>query len=135
MTKREKSLPDTNVIVRYLTRDVEALYIRAKAFFDAVKDGRTKAIILESVIAESVYVLTKIYAVPGDRAARSLIDILRYKGIANDDRKALIRALSLFSRSRIDMVDCLLCVKAAEPERALFSFDRDFIKASDSGRF
>jgi predicted nucleic-acid-binding protein len=50
--------------------------------FDEVKDGRTKAIILESVIAESVYVLTKIYAVPRDRATRSLIDILRYKGRA-----------------------------------------------------
>ena len=103
--------------------------------FDEVKDGRTKAIILESVIAESVYVLTKIYAVPRDRAARSLIDILRYKGIANDDQKVLIRALSLFSQSRIDMVDCLLCAKAAEHERALFSFDRDLIKTSDSGRF
>jgi len=72
MTKPETNLPDTNVIIRYLTRDVEALYARAKAFFDKVKDGRAKAIILESVIAESIYVLTKMYAVPRDLAALSL---------------------------------------------------------------
>ena len=83
MTKQERNLPDTNAIIRYLTRDVESSYVRAKEFFDEVKDGRIKAIILESVIAESIYVLTKIYAVPRDRAALSLIDILRYKGIAN----------------------------------------------------
>ena len=134
MTKPEKSLPDTNVIIRYLTRDVESLYVQAKSFFDEVKEGRVKAIILESVIAESIYVLTKIYAVPRDRAAQSLIDILRYKGIANDDQKALIRALTLYVERNIDIVDCILCVKAAEPERALFSFDRDLNKISDSRR-
>jgi predicted nucleic-acid-binding protein len=37
-----------------------------------------KVIILESVIAESVYVLTKIYKVPKNKAAAALIDILRY---------------------------------------------------------
>lgn len=93
MKKREKSLPETNILIRYLTRDVEPLYARAKAFFDKVREGREKAIILESVIAESIYVLTKIYKVPKNRAAESLIDILRYKGNANPDQKELIRAL------------------------------------------
>ena len=103
MTKPVTNLPDTNVIIRYLTRDAEALYGRAKAFFDEVKDGRAKAIILESVIAESIYVLTKMYAVPRDRAARRLIDILRYKGIANVDQKALIQVADtavVIARSR-----------------------------------
>lgn len=134
MTRPETSLPDTNVIIRYLTRDVESLYVRAKEFFDEVKDGRVKAIILESVIAESIYVLTKVYAVPRARAARSLIDILRYKGIANGDKKALIRALALFSERNLDIVDCILCVKAAEPERALFSFDQDLNRISQAGK-
>ena len=96
MKKPEKSLPDTNVIIRYLTRDGEHLYARARDFFDEIREGRMKAVLLESVIAESIYVLTKIYAVPRDKAAQSLIDILRYKGIANSDQKELIRALCPF---------------------------------------
>ena len=97
MKKPARSLPDTNILVRYLVADDPALHDKAKKFFDEVKNSGVKAIIHESVIAECVYVLTKIYKVPRDRAAGSLIDILLYKGIANDDRQELIRALFLFS--------------------------------------
>jgi len=85
MRRPAKSLPDTNILIRYLTRDDEPLYVRAKEFFDKVKEGSTRAIILESVIAECIYVLTKIYKVPKNKAAESLIDILHYQGIANQD--------------------------------------------------
>ncbi len=123
MKKPEKSLPDTNAIIRYLTKDDEALYSKAKEFFDKVRDGSVKAIIIESVIAECIYVLTKAYEVPKNEAAASLIDILHYKGIANDDQKELIRALTLFLDHNIDIVDCILCIKAANPDQSLFSFD------------
>ena len=132
MRKPERSLPDTNILIRYLTKDDEALYSRAKEFFDKVKEGSTRAVILESVIAESIYVLIKIYKVPKSRAAESLIDILHYKGIANHDRKELIRALTLFSERNIDIVDCILCVKAADPNTSLFSFDSELNKMSES---
>jgi len=123
-----KSLPDTNIIVRYLIKDDITLYAKAKEFFDKVKNGHTKAIILESVIAECVYVLTKIYQVPKDKVAESLIDILHYKGIANDDQNELIRALSFFSEKGLDIVDCILCAKAVESGDHLFTFDADLDK-------
>ena len=132
MKKPAKVLPDTNILIRYLTGDVESLYTEAKAFFDEVKEGRAKAIVLESVIAESIYVLTKIYKVPKNKAAGSLIDILRYKGIANPDQQELIRALALYSEQNIDIVDAILCIKACGPDKALFSFDRDLNKICDS---
>lgn len=134
MKKPVRSLPDTNILIRYLTRDVESLYSKAKAFFDKVKDGNSKAVILESVIAESIYVLTKMYKVPKNKAAQSLIDILRYKGIANNDQKELILALSVYSEQNIDIVDSILCAKAAGPETVLFSFDNALNKLSDSQR-
>jgi len=123
--KPEKSLPDTNTIIRYLIKDDLTLYTRAKDFFDKVRSGIIKAVILESVIAECIYVLTKIYKVPKEKAARSLIDILRYKGIANDDKRELIHALTLFSQQGVDIVDCVLCAKAASSDAHLFSFDEE----------
>lgn len=54
MRKPVNSLPDTNVLVRYLTRDDEPLYISAKEFFDQVKEGSARAVMLESVIAECI---------------------------------------------------------------------------------
>jgi predicted nucleic-acid-binding protein len=66
--------------------------------------------------------------VPRDEAAGRLIDILRYKGIANTDQQELIRALILFSERRIDIVDCILCAKAVAGGDHLFTFDADLNK-------
>jgi predicted nucleic acid-binding protein len=123
-----RSLPDTNVIVRYLIADEPAQHAKAKEFFDKVNNGAVRAVILESVIAECIYVLTKIYKVPRDRAAGSLTDLLHYKGIANDDREELIRALSLFSAQGLDIVDCILCAKSAAVGNNLFTFDTELNK-------
>ena len=128
MKKPERSLPDTNIIVRYLVADDPALHGKAKDFFDKVKHGEAKTVILESVVAECIYVLTKIYKVPRDRAAGSLIDLLRYKGIANDDQQELIKALTLYSDESLDIVDCILCAKTAAAGDHLFTFDADLQK-------
>ena len=130
MKRPAESLPDTNTIVRYLVADDAALHAKAKDFFDKVKQGDVKAVILESVIAECIYVLTKIYKVPRDRAAGSLIDLMHYKGIANGDQQELIRALTLFSERGLDIVDCILCAKASAAGDHLFTFDADLQKLS-----
>lgn len=130
MKKQTKTLPDTNIIIRYLVRDDAAQYALAKEFFDNVRNGKKKAVILESVIAECIYILVKIYKVPKDMAAESLMDILHYKGIANHDQKELISALKLFAERNIDIVDCILCVKASETDASLFSFDKELNKLS-----
>ncbi len=111
------------MIIRYLMKDDETQYSKSKEFFDKVKNGSSKAIIMESVVVECIYVLTKIYKVPRTIAAESMSDILHYRGIANDDQKELINALTLFSERNIDIVDCILCIKAANAEVSLFSFD------------
>ncbi|MEK7850873.1 MAG: PIN domain-containing protein [Deltaproteobacteria bacterium] len=125
MRRHVNSLPDTNAIVRYLVKDEPNLFKRAKDFFDQVKGGSEKAIILESVIAECIYVLTKIYKVPKKKAADSLIDILHYKGIINEDREELIAALNAFANSGLDIVDCILWAKSNSGMCRLFSFDED----------
>ncbi len=130
MKKPASSLPDTNTIIRYLVNDDPMLYGKAKGFFEKVKNGETKAVILESVIAECIYVLMKIYRVPKEKAAGRLIDILRYKGIVNKDRQELIQALVLFTEQRLDIVDCVLCAKAAAAGNLVFTFDLDLNKLS-----
>ena len=133
MKRPARSLPDTNAIVRYLVADDPALHEKAKEFFDGVRNGGAKAVILESVIAECIYVLTKIYKVPRDKDAGSLIDLLHYAGIANDDRQELIRALSLFSERGLDIVDCILFAKASAAGDHLLTFDADLNKLARGG--
>ena len=132
MRKPAKSLPDTNTIIRYLINDDPVLFIKAKGYFEKVKNGETRAVILESVIAECIYVLTKMYRVPKDEAAGRLIDILRYKGIVNKDKPELIQALTLFMERGLDIVDCFLCARATAGGDQLFTFDSDLIKLTNS---
>ena len=128
MKKSDASLPDTNVIVRYLVDDEHALFARAKTYFDKIKQGAEKAILLESVLAECLYVLTKIYKVPRAEAASSLIDLLHYKGIANTDTAELITALRLYMDRNIDIVDAILCAKAQDGGLQIMTFDKELQK-------
>ncbi len=107
-----KRLPDTNVILRYLLADEPQYHEKAARFFEKVRTGAEKAVILESVLVECVYVLTKFYKVPKEEAAGKLRDLMHYKGIANADRAELAEALSLFSRKpSLGIVDCILSAK------------------------
>ena len=125
MIESAKKLPDTNTILRYLLKDNITQYDTASNFFEKVRSGNEKAIILESVLVECVYVLTKFYKVPKDESSVRLQELLRYKGIVNKDKKELTEALTMFADKNIDIVDCILCVKAENYNMALFSFDKD----------
>ena len=128
MRKSNVNLPDTNTIIRYLVKDDVNQYLVAESFFTKVLTGEEKALILESVLVECIYILTKIYKVPKGEASVSLIELLHYKGIQNRDRNEFIAALSLFSEKNLDIVDCLLCARAKKSDYILFTFDKDLKK-------
>jgi predicted nucleic-acid-binding protein len=117
-------LPDTNTIIRYLTKDEPSLYEKAAVFFESVLAGREKAVILESVLVECVYVLQTIYKVPREHIVDSLLKMLRYKGIMNTDKEELIKALTIFKSRSIDIVDCILAAKGKSYDMPLFTFDK-----------
>ena len=132
MTKPVNRLPDTNTILRYLLNDNIRLSKTARNFFEKVKKGEEKIVILESVIIECVYVLVKIYSVPKKEVAEILIKLLSYKGVANSDKKELTDALSLFAKKNLDIVDCILCEKAKNQKMPLFTFDKNLKKHSST---
>src|SRR5208283_1992118 len=124
MKKPKAKLPDTDTILRYLLNDQDDLYGRAAAVFEDVRTGKETAIILESVLVGCVYILTKFYKVPRSETAEVLTRFLRYKGIVNDDLRELTESLAMFAGSTIDIVDCLLFVKARNYRLSLFTFDK-----------
>ena len=125
MTGRRTVLLDTNVVLRYLLRDNEEMYRQASMFLEQVRLGQRRALLLEGVVMECVYVLTKFYKVPRDEAVDKLQGILRYKGIRNADRDDLITALDVFGQKSIDFVDCILQTRAKSTDAEVFSFDKD----------
>lgn len=126
-----KRLPDTNVILRYLLADEPHQHEKTAKFFEKVRTGGEKAVILESVLVECVYVLTKFYKVPKGETAVKLRELLHYKGIANTDREELVEALSLFAeKPSLSIVDCILSAKARKSRVTLFTFDEALMSHS-----
>ncbi|OAQ21851.1 PIN domain-containing protein [Thermosulfurimonas dismutans] len=115
---------DTNVIIRYLIGDHPEHFEKARTFWEQVKLGKVQAFIPESVLAETVYVLLKVYGVPKEKAVEKLSQLLDYKGLEGE--LAVYReALVLFGARKVDIVDAIVLawgnVKGYRP----FSFDRD----------
>lgn len=128
MENRAETFPDTNVVLRYLLCDDAGQYEKAAAFFENVRFGKEKAIIIESVLVECVYVLMKFYKVPKREVADHLTTLLQYKGIANPDRKTLVEALHLFADRNVDIVDCLVLARAKQRNGRVFTFDQQLNK-------
>lgn len=131
MAKYVEILPDTNVVLRYLLHDDAVQYEKAAEFFENVRVGNEKAIIIESVLVECVYILMKFYKVPKREVADTLTKLLQYKGITNVDRKTLVEALRLFAEQNLDIVDCIVLARVTQGEGRLFSFDKALNKLHD----
>ena len=125
MRRPKVVLPDTNVVLRYLLRDHEAHYALASEFFEVVREGQRQAVLLEGVLVECIYVLTKFYQVPRAEAAGKLHALLQYNGIRNPDRQELLDALKCYTETKLDIVDCILLAKGTAEHTEVFSFDAD----------
>ena len=130
MAAKANTLPDTNVVLRYLLRDNPEQCEQAERYFESVRTGGEKALLLESVLVECIYVLTKFYKVPKKEAADSLSALLRYKGFVNSDKDAMLEALTLFAAENIDLVDCVLVANSRHGNMRIFSFDKALNKLS-----
>ena len=128
MSESKKGLVDANWILRYLLRDDEVLFSKASAVLEKARTGDEKIIIPESVLAECIYVLLKVYQVDRPIIADKFRDLFHYKGVVNPDRKDLIDSLLLFGQTDLSIVDCMLCAKSRNHGLPLFTFDKKLQK-------
>jgi len=116
-------LIDTNILVRYLAGDHAEFLTTSAALFEQVERGEQDIVILDSVVMEAFFVLTKFYHLPKAEVIDDLKTILAFAGVINDDKFQIIEALNLILYKNIDFVDALLCVKSKLYGLELLSFD------------
>ena len=119
----EKKLIDANVLLRYLLKDDEALFKKAYELLERVKDGKELIVIPESVLAECVYVLLKIYKVDRKLIAEKLRLLFIYKGVVNPDKEDLVDSINYFGQTNLSIVDCIICAKSANNKMPILTFD------------
>lgn len=121
-----KGFVDTSVLVRYLVADHPALASRAAAIID-VEDERFVAGV---VIAETAYVLTRVYRIPRAAVVDDLIVLLRREnirtwGMAKDD--AIGGLLSCRPSARVSFADAMVWAAArSSGAPRVFTFDDRF---------
>ena len=120
---------DTNIFLRYLTRDDPKKAQACYDLFQKAKRGEIALITSECVIAELVYVLSseRLYGLPRSEIRTLLYPLLSLPGLKLPHRATYLRALDLYAAYPIDFEDAIL---VAQMERQgvdeIYSYDRDF---------
>lgn len=118
---------DTNLIIRYLTRDDPEQ--AAHDAFQQAEAGTLALVSTEGVVVEAVQVLSskRLYNLPRAAVREQLTDIFQIRGLEVPDRDTLVRASDLYATTNLDFVDVLI---GAPMERrgvaTVLSFDRGF---------
>lgn len=126
--KHKVVLLDTNVIIRYLLGEETEHGKSARDIFNKIEPGAVKAIILDAMFTECVYILEKVYKVPKALIAENMTGLLQYKGLNMDNKAELIQALEYYKDKNLHVVDCLLAATAQAHDIELFSFDAELSK-------
>jgi predicted nucleic-acid-binding protein len=122
-------LLDTNYILRYLLRDNEEMYGTAKEVI-----CNHHCYVVESVLAEAVYVLSGVYKVPRPLISKTLSQFISLDSIfMNENISLFTTALELYQSKNLDFVDCCLCAKKTIFE--IKSFDKKLIKCISDENF
>ena len=101
---------DTNIIIRYATKDDPDQSARSLAFLQELEAGRHTVTTCEGVLVEVVQVLEskRLYNLPRSAIQALLMDILRMRGFRLPYKRTYMRALELYASSKLDFVDSLL---------------------------
>jgi len=121
-------LIDANIIVRFLTADHEEQFQKAKEILLKVESREMEVEILDGVLAEVYFVLTKVYRLPEQSDIGDLKTVLSLDGIVGDNKIILFEALSILERKNIDFIDALICAKVRLQNYKPLSFDNDIKK-------
>lgn len=126
---------DTNVILRYLTRDDEAKAEACYELFQRVQRGEEDLSTCEAIVIEAVYVLSSPrlpYRLSHEEIRARLLPILTLRGLKLPQKRVYLRALDLYASSPfLDFEDA---VAVAHMEQRgiteIVSYDQDFDRMS-----
>jgi predicted nucleic-acid-binding protein len=121
-------LLDTNIIIRYLIGDHPEHLKKSVEIFKKIESARLQVEILDSVLMEAFFVLTKFYKLPKDEVISDLKTILAFNGVININKPILYETLNIIEVKNIDFVDALICAKSKLQGFGKLSFDNDVKK-------
>jgi predicted nucleic-acid-binding protein len=99
---------DTNVLVRYITRDNAEQHRAAKRVLESTCTREHPGYVSTVVLTELVWVLEAAYDAVPSEVARVVDQLLRTRQIKLEHRDEVRRALQSFRREEAGFADCLI---------------------------
>lgn len=130
-----KTFIDTNIFLRYLTKDDPIKYERCRELFKKALEGETALATSGIVIAELVWTLLSYYKVPKNDVIDKISIIVATEGIDIPDRNIIADALVLYGRNKIDYIDAYNAVFMRYHKMSeIYSYDEDFDRIEGTRR-
>jgi len=123
----EKIFVDTNLFLRYLTKDDPAKYDRCRELFKKTVEGKVSLFTSEMVIAELIWTLLSYYKVPKAEVIEKVSIIISTPNLHLPDKAIIADSLILYSQKNIDFIDAYnaLFMKFHGLGK-IYSYDEDF---------
>lgn len=119
---------DTNVLVRFLVRDDETQFEKARKLIKREVAAGRRVFVNQLVLMKTEWVLRSRYAVPKNQIVEAISGLLDATDIQFEDESAVEEALFMWKDATADFADCLIGTKNRRMGcRATASFD---VKAS-----
>jgi len=115
---------DANVVLRYLLADEVDQHIISKNMIEGDKD----IFILDGVVVEIVYVLTKTYGIDRKLTSDRLTELFEQNRFYFENKTLILEALSILKKRDLDFVDCMLCSCKKLKNAEVFTFDKKLLK-------
>lgn len=96
---------DTNIFLRYLTKDDLAKYEKCKELFKKAMDGKIALSTSEMVIAELIWTLISYYKVPKAEVIEKISIIVGTENLYIPGKDIVSDALVIFAGKNIDYID------------------------------
>jgi len=123
----KKALIDSNVVLRYLTKDPPKMAEAALRTLDDAQNGKISLLLTVLTVAEVVWVLESFYGYSKAKIAETIGQFLFCDGLEVEDLDLITEALALYQGKNLDFADAFLATIALRRgPQAIYSFDQHF---------
>jgi len=120
---------DTNLFIRYFTRDDEEKAQKVLALLKRVERDKERITTSPLVIFETIFTLESFYEVPKKEIKELMLPILKLKGLKLSNKEIYEQALDVHVKKNISFTDAFNSVYILKKGiKEIYSYDEDFDK-------
>lgn len=118
---------DTNVFLRYFTKDNEKKANNALLLLKKIEANEEKVFTSSLVIFEVIFTLYSFYKISRNEIKDLLLPILRLRGLRLENKDIFEKSLEQFSKNKISFADNYnVCLMESMGINEIYSYDEDF---------